>query len=121
MSEYNVRAVKWAHGWELHVADVGVTQCRTLASAEAQVRDFVATMFDVDAGDAVIHLTVAVGGLENDVEQARQMTAEAIERQHQAAAESRRVARELRRAGLSVADTAAVMEISKGRAAQLIT
>jgi len=120
VSEYNVVAVKWAHGWELHVEDVGVTQCRTLATAEIQVRDFVGTMFDTDAGDAVIHLTVAVAGLEKDVEQARRLTAEAVERQHQAATESRRVARELRRAGLSVADTAVVMEISKGRAAQLI-
>ncbi len=35
---------------------------------------------------------------------------------HQAATESRRVARELRHAGLSVADSAAVMDISAGRA-----
>ncbi len=35
------------------------------------------------------------------------------------ATESRRVARELRHAGLSVADTAAVMDISKGRVSQL--
>ncbi len=49
------------------------------------------------------------------------MTAEAIEKQHQAASESRRVARELRHAGLSVADTAAVMDISKGRVSQLIS
>ncbi len=49
------------------------------------------------------------------------MTAEAIEKQQQAAAESRRVARELRNAGLSVADTAAVMDVSKGRVSQLIS
>lgn len=121
MTEYDVRAVKWAHGWELHIADVGVTQCRTLATAAAQVRDFVATMDDTDVDEgATVHLSVAVGGIERDVEQARKMTAEAIERQAQAAAESRRVARELRRAGLSVADTAVVMDISKGRVSQLI-
>jgi len=62
---------------------------------------------------------VVLGGVEKDVEHARQMTAEAIEK-HQAAVESRRVARELRHAGLSVADTAAVMDISKGRVSQLI-
>jgi len=120
MSAYNVRAVKWEHGWELHVEDVGVTQCHTLAAAVQQVRDFVATMLDTDAADDEIHLSVVLGGVEKDVEHARQMTAEAIEKQHQAAAESRRVARELRHAGLSVADTAAVMDISKGRVSQLI-
>ncbi len=119
MSVYTVQAVKWEHGWELHVQDVGVTQCRTLATAAQQVRDFVATMGDTD--DAEVHLSVAIGGVEKDVERARRMTAEAIEKQHQAATESRRVARELRHAGLSVADTAAVMDISKGRVSQLIS
>ncbi len=121
MSGYNVRAVKWEHGWELHVEDLGVTQCRTLATAVRQVRDFIATMLDTDADDAEVHLSMALGGIEQDVEHARQMTAEAIEKQQQAAAESRRVARELRNAGLSVADTAAVMDVSKGRVSQLIS
>jgi len=121
VSAYNVQAVKWEHGWELHVENVGVTQCRTLATAVQQVRDFVATMLDIDADDAEVHLSVAIGGVEKDVERARKMTAEAIEKQHQAASESRRVARELRHAGLSVADTAAVMDISKGRVSQLIS
>jgi len=49
------------------------------------------------------------------------MTAEAIDKRHHAASESRRVARELRHAGLSVADTAAVMDISKGRVSRLIS
>ena len=121
MSGYNVRAVKWEHGWELHVEDLGVTQCRTLATAVEQVRDFIATMLDTDAEDAEVHLSVAIGGVEKDVERARKMTAEAVQKQHQAATESRRVARELRNAGLSVADTAAVMDLSKGRVSQLIS
>jgi len=62
---------------------------------------------------------IAAGGIEKDVERARKMTADAITKQQLAAAESRRVARELRGAGLSVADTARVMDISKGRVAQL--
>jgi len=121
VSAYNVQAVKWEHGWELHVENVGVTQCRTLATAVQQVRDFVATMLDIDADDTKVRLSVAIGGVEKDVERARKMTAEAIDKQQQAASESRRVARELRHAGLSVADTAAVMDISKGRVSQLIS
>ncbi len=123
MNEYNVRAVKWEHGWELHVEGLGVSQCRTLATAAQQVRDFVATITDTDTDtdtdDAEIVVSVTVGGIEKDVERARKMTADAITKQQLAAAESRRVARELRGAGLSVADTARVMDISKGRAAQL--
>lgn len=121
MSRYNVRAVKWAIGWELHVEDLGVTQCRTLAGADRQVRDFVATMLDTDDVEgAEVNVSVSLGGMEKDVEHARRLTADAINRQAQAAAESRRVARELRSAGLSVADTATVMDISKGRVSQLI-
>ena len=70
VSAYNVQAVKWEHGWELHVEDVGVTQCRTLATAAQHACDFVATMFDIDADDAEIHLSVAIGGVEKDVERA---------------------------------------------------
>ncbi len=121
MSKYQVTARRWGRGWELHVDGIGVTQCRTLATAVQQVRDFVATMLDIDADDAKVRLSVAIGGVEKDVERARKMTAEAIGKQQQAASESRRVARELRHAGLSVADTAAVMDISKGRVSQLIS
>jgi len=49
VSAYNVRAIPWEHGWELHVQDVGVTQCPTLAIAVQQVRDFIATMLNTDA------------------------------------------------------------------------
>jgi hypothetical protein len=34
VTEYHVTARRWAHGWELHIDGVGVTQSRTLASAE---------------------------------------------------------------------------------------
>jgi len=54
VSAYSIQAVKWEHGWELHVEDVGVTQCRTLATAAQQARDFVATMLDIDADDAAV-------------------------------------------------------------------
>ena len=33
MSTYDVRAVPWAEGWELHVDGAGVTQVRTLDKA----------------------------------------------------------------------------------------
>jgi hypothetical protein len=41
MSTYGVRARRWAHGWELHVEGVGVTQSRNLDGAERMVRDYI--------------------------------------------------------------------------------
>ncbi len=121
MSKYQVTARRWGRGWELHVDGIGVTQYRTLDTAEHQVRDFVATELnrEVDPADSV-HLTVEVGdGLEDEVARAREMT-QAAHAQQTAATEARRVARRLRSSGLSVADTAAVMAISKGRVSQLV-
>jgi hypothetical protein len=31
---YEVRAKRWEHGWELHIADVGLTQSRNLWDAD---------------------------------------------------------------------------------------
>jgi hypothetical protein len=45
---YTVRAKRWEHGWELHIADVGVTQSRTLADADRMVRDYIATRSGID-------------------------------------------------------------------------
>jgi len=58
VTTYNAKAVKWEHGWV------------TLATAIQQARDFVATMLDIDADDANIHLSVAIGGVEEDVKRA---------------------------------------------------
>lgn len=74
---------------------------------------------DVDPEDTV-RLTIEVGGgLEDEVARARKMTTQAAQAQQTAAAEARRVARRLRSTGLSVADTAAIMDINKGRVSQL--
>lgn len=117
MSGYQVRAVRWEQGVELHVDGIGVTQCRTLATAAQQVCDFVATELDRDVDPAdTVHLTIEVGdGIEADVVHAREMTTHAARAQKTAAADARRVARRLRCSGLSVADTAVIMNISKGR------
>ena len=48
---YTVRAIRWEHGWELHVDDVGVTQCATLDQADRQVRDYICTALDLDRYD----------------------------------------------------------------------
>lgn len=57
---YTVRATRWRHGWELAVEGVGHTQAQTLAEADRQVRDYVATVYDLtDAEAAALAIEVA--------------------------------------------------------------
>jgi len=58
MTHYEVQAVRWAHGWELHVEGLGVTQVDDLKKAYQQVRDFISTMSDSD--DVTSHLNIKI-------------------------------------------------------------
>jgi DNA-directed RNA polymerase specialized sigma subunit len=117
---YTVRARRWSEGWELHIADVGVTQVNTLARADQQVRDYLETRYDVDVGDVEINVVPELGGLEDRVRRARERTKAAEQAQRDAAQEAKEVARALRKAGLSVTDTAKVLGVSRGRVSQLV-
>lgn len=117
---YRAEAVRWKHGWELHVDGVGVTQVRTLATADQQVRDLVETMLDIDASDARVILVVDAGGVETRVSRTKAKADLAATLQRAAAVEARREASELRDAGLSVSDIAVIMQVSRGRASQLL-
>lgn len=116
---YQVRARRWSGGWELHIADIGVTQVSTLARAEQQVRDYLETLYDVDVSDVEIDVVPELGGLEDRVRRARKRTKAAELAQREAAQEAKEVARALRAAGLSVSDTASVLGVSRGRVSQL--
>ncbi len=120
MTTYTVRAKTWAHGWELHIAGVGVTQSRTLANADLMVRDYIATLYDLaDASSLNIVITPELGGLEVLVSAAREHT-RAVELEQQEAAKAvREVARSLRELGMSVTDTATILGVSRGRVSQL--
>jgi hypothetical protein len=61
MSTYRVRAKRWKHGWELHIAGVGVTQSRNLDGAEQMVRDYIDTLTEHDTTDDVV-IIKAQGG-----------------------------------------------------------
>jgi hypothetical protein len=63
MTTYVVRAKRWAHGWELHIDGVGVTQSRMLGGAEQMVRDYVETLTDRDVSDATVVIEPDLGGL----------------------------------------------------------
>ena len=50
---YTARATRTGRrGWELAVDGVGHTQSHTLADAEQQVRDYVATVYDLTDAEA---------------------------------------------------------------------
>lgn len=119
MSRYKATALQWEGGWELHIEGEGVTQVRTLDKAEAQVRDYLETVHERDFSDAEVEIIPDLGGLERVVIDTRHEIEEAAAAQLRAAEHSREVARQLRKAGLSVTDTAAVLGVSRGRVSQL--
>lgn len=120
ITEFVARAVRWAHGWELHVDGVGVTQVRTLGKAEQQVRDLVETMTGKDVSDAKVTVVPDVGDLTPRIVKAHRDAERAREQTAAAAREMRSVVRDLRvKQHLSVSDTAKVLGVSRGRVSQL--
>lgn len=115
---YSVTATRWDDGWELDIDGVGVTQCRTLGSAEHMVRDYL-RLEGLDS-EADLDIMVVLGGLEAEVRASKELTAAAAVATREAAERAREIASELRDKGLSVADTAAVLGVSKGRVSQLV-
>lgn len=118
---YNVRAKRWARGWELYVEGVGVTQARTLRQADVVLRDYIALMVGVrQAKSADFAFVHEVGGLERRVAKTQAAAERLVREQEQVAAEYRSVAVELKRKGLTGEDAARVMRISPQRYSQLI-
>ncbi len=116
---YNVTAKRWKHGWELHIDGVGVTQSRTLDTAEQMVRDYIETLTDKDvSGDKVV-IKPDLGELDRKVTTVRELLAAADRQQQEARNSYRALAADLRAAGLSVSDTAAILGVSRGRVSQL--
>ena len=121
MRIYQVRAKRWEHGWELHVAGVGVTQSRTLWDAEEMARDLISRREDLPDTAFTVTITPEIGGgLDEESRAARDAVTSADRAQRQAAAQSRAAARRLRQAGLSGRDIAKVLGVSPQRVSQLL-
>ena len=118
-STYRVTAKRWKHGWELHIDGVGVTQSRTLDTAEQMVRDYIETLTDQDVGGDKVVITPDLGELDRKVAAVRDLLAAADRQQQEARSSYRALAADLRAAGLSVSDTAAILGVSRGRVSQL--
>jgi predicted XRE-type DNA-binding protein len=121
MTTYTVHAKRWAHGWELHIDGEGVTQVRSLAAAERQVRDYLSLMHDLndDAAFDVVIIPELGGAIARDVRNARQAVADLATRQRKTAEMSRAAVQKLRKAGLSGAEIAAVLGVTPQRVSQL--
>jgi DNA-binding CsgD family transcriptional regulator len=117
-----VMAKRWAHGWELHIKGVGVTQVGTLSRAEAVAREYIALAHDIDDEksfdvDVVPQLDATLAA---QVRAARAQVREAERHQREAAAKQREVARRLGESGLSGREIAAVLGMTPQRVSQLI-
>ncbi|MGH3301872.1 MAG: hypothetical protein ACRDOK_09355 [Streptosporangiaceae bacterium] len=121
MKTYSVRARRWEHGWELHIADVGVTQSRSLWDADLMARDLISRRLGVPADSFAVSITPEIGGgLDERTRAAREAVSAADQAQRAAAAQSREMARSLRQAGLSGRDIAKVLDVSPQRVSQLL-
>jgi hypothetical protein len=121
MSVYRVRAKRWTHGWELHIDGVGVTQSRNLDGAEQMVRDYIESLTDRDtSGDEVTIKPEVGGGLDEATQAARDAVIAADRAVRDAAARSRKAARDLKEAGLSGRDIASILRVSAQRVSQLL-
>jgi len=118
---YTVNAKRWEHGWELHIDGIGVTQSRLLSDAEAMVRDYLAADEISDAETAEVTIHPDLGGLADLIHAVRAQTEGAQIAQQEAARAARNLVAQLRQAGLSVADTATVLGVTKGRVSQLVS
>lgn len=120
MTTVHATARRWDRGWELWIGGEAATQVDALENAEAQVRDYLDTIEpDTDHSQTNVEIAVELGELSERIRSARDATVAASRAQEDAAMQSRTVARALRGAHLSLADSAFILGISKARVSQL--
>lgn len=114
-------ASRWEHGWELTIDGEVVTQVKKLSKAFQQIRDYLDTIDpDVDHSHWAVSIEPDLGNLNGRIKAAKAATIKAKESQEKAAREASAVARDLRAAGVSGADSAVFLGISHGRVSQLV-
>lgn len=117
---YRAKAVRWEKGWEVHIEGVGVTQSNTLAGTEQAARDYISSLYDLaDNADFEVTVVPRLGEIAAQVKTAKAKRREADEANIAAAAAVRLVAAKLLAKGLSTADAATVLGVTKGRVSQL--
>ena len=117
---YRATAIRWEHGWELHVDGVGVTQCVTLDRADRQVRDLVCTMLDLQECDGDVVVVHDIDGLTPRIQHMRELARRVADLTAEAEQSRRDVMAMMVERKYSYADIAGAVGVSKGRVSQLI-
>lgn len=121
VTDHVVRATPWAHGWELEIPGVGVTQSRNLREAEATVRDYLSLEFGkTEARNAQLKIVATIGGREVDLEMVKTLQRTAEGMQAAAASATRELAAGLHNAGATGTDIAYLLGVSAQRVSQLL-
>lgn len=120
-TEITVTVHKWAHGWELILDEDNATQVRSLTHAEQQVRDYLETLNpEVDHSATRVTLVLDQAEVTERIEQAREARQRAEATEAEAAQQIRAVVADLRHErSFSLADTAALLGVSRARVSQL--
>ncbi|MFC7581094.1 antitoxin HicB [Schaalia naturae] len=115
-----ITAKRWAGGWELWNGDDVWTQVDVLSRARQQVVDYLDTVEDgIEHSGWSIEIVPDVDGVDEAL-RAREAVRAAETARREAARLSSDAARRLRSNGLSLADTADIMGVSRGRVSQLV-
>ena len=117
-----VIASRWSGGWDLVLNDEHATSVTHLKDATAQVRDYLDTIEPAaDHANTPVYIEVELDGLQKDIATAKAASAQAARQQETAAAEIRRIARELNDKNISADDIATLLGVSRSRAYQLLS
>lgn len=118
MRTYDATVVREGRWWVITIAGVGVTQARRLTDVEVQAAGLIEAM--TGEKGATVKADVRIpAGVRADVAEARRLTETAAKARQDAAVRIRAAVRDLRRAGLSQADIATVLGVSRQRVTQL--
>lgn len=121
MNTVTVTAHKWPGGWDLVINEEHATSTRYLHDAEQQVRDYLETVDpETDHRETRVEIRPDIGDLLEAIKDARAATSAAAAAQEDAARRARDVAQRIRDEGYSVADTADLIGVSRGRVSQLL-
>jgi hypothetical protein len=118
---YDVVVTREASQWVLEVEGVGATNVRRLTEADDWVRDLVATMTEQPVPTSTTFSYTVAGELGHQIREVRRRQ-EAAEKEVAAAAAAAKalVGEMVLHAGISKADTAKALGVSKQRVSQLV-
>lgn len=118
---YTATAKRWAHGWELHIDDVGVTQARSLSMARKAAREYIAALYDIDDESSIdVEITPELPQeLADQAAAVKEANRRAEETRDEAARKARQTIQHMLDAGLTKSDAAEVLDVSPQRISQL--